>query len=91
MSLLALLLASATGVPAAEPALPPGTVRIGTTAFRLPAGWHKKIYFTAHGAKLVAPLENKAVEIWPELPKSAANKILRREIRARIVARPHAT
>ncbi len=30
----------------------------------------------------------KAVEIWPELPKSAANKILRREIRERIVARP---
>jgi acyl-CoA synthetase (AMP-forming)/AMP-acid ligase II len=29
----------------------------------------------------------KAVEIWPELPKSAANKILRREIRDRIVAR----
>ncbi len=29
----------------------------------------------------------KAIEIWPELPKSAANKILRREIRDRIVAR----
>jgi len=29
----------------------------------------------------------KSVEIWPELPKSAANKILRREIRERIVAR----
>jgi acyl-CoA synthetase (AMP-forming)/AMP-acid ligase II len=29
----------------------------------------------------------KAIEIWPELPKSAANKILRREIRDRIIAR----
>jgi acyl-CoA synthetase (AMP-forming)/AMP-acid ligase II len=29
----------------------------------------------------------KAIEIWPELPKSAANKILRREIRDRIAAR----
>lgn len=29
----------------------------------------------------------KAVEVWPELPKSAANKILRREIRDRMVAR----
>lgn len=29
----------------------------------------------------------KDVEIWPELPKSAANKILRREVRERIVSR----
>jgi len=29
----------------------------------------------------------KSIEIWPELPKSAANKILRREIRDRIIAR----
>jgi acyl-CoA synthetase (AMP-forming)/AMP-acid ligase II len=29
----------------------------------------------------------KSVEIWPELPKSGANKILRREIRDRIVQR----
>lgn len=29
----------------------------------------------------------KSIEIWPELPKSAANKIMRREIRARILAR----
>ncbi|MGH8598367.1 MAG: AMP-binding enzyme, partial [Gammaproteobacteria bacterium] len=29
----------------------------------------------------------KAIEVWPELPKSAANKILRREIRDRIAAR----
>lgn len=29
----------------------------------------------------------KSVEIWPELPKSAANKILRRVVRDRIVAR----
>jgi acyl-CoA synthetase (AMP-forming)/AMP-acid ligase II len=29
----------------------------------------------------------KSIEIWHELPKSAANKILRREIRERIVAR----
>lgn len=28
----------------------------------------------------------KAVEIWPDLPKSAANKILRREVRARLLA-----
>lgn len=28
----------------------------------------------------------KAVEIWPELPKSAANKILRREVRERVCA-----
>ncbi len=29
----------------------------------------------------------KGIEIWPELPKSAANKILRREVRDRLVAR----
>lgn len=29
----------------------------------------------------------KQVEIWPELPKSSANKILRREVRDRILAR----
>ncbi|MBI4693195.1 MAG: AMP-binding protein [Gammaproteobacteria bacterium] len=29
----------------------------------------------------------KSIEIWPDLPKSAANKILRREVRDRIVAR----
>ena len=28
----------------------------------------------------------KAVAIWPELPKSGANKILRREVRARLIA-----
>lgn len=32
----------------------------------------------------------KAIEIWPELPKSPANKILRREIRAAILAREEA-
>jgi acyl-coenzyme A synthetase/AMP-(fatty) acid ligase len=29
----------------------------------------------------------KSVEVWPELPKSAANKIMRREVRDRILAR----
>lgn len=29
----------------------------------------------------------KSIEVWPELPKSAANKILRREIRDKILAR----
>jgi acyl-CoA synthetase (AMP-forming)/AMP-acid ligase II len=29
----------------------------------------------------------KSIEVWPELPKSAANKILRRTVRDRIVAR----
>ena len=28
----------------------------------------------------------KAISVWPELPKSAANKILRREVRARLLA-----
>jgi len=32
----------------------------------------------------------KSIELWEELPKSAANKILRREIRERIVARLNA-
>lgn len=32
----------------------------------------------------------KSIEIWPELPKSGANKILRREIRDTIAARPMA-
>ncbi|MGD9601129.1 MAG: class I adenylate-forming enzyme family protein [Gammaproteobacteria bacterium] len=38
-------------------------------------------------ARLANYKRPKAVEVWPELPKSAANKILRREIRDRIVAR----
>ena len=29
----------------------------------------------------------KGVEVWPELPKTSANKILRRAVRDRIVAR----
>ena len=29
----------------------------------------------------------KSIEQWPELPKSGANKILRREVRDRIIAR----
>jgi acyl-CoA synthetase (AMP-forming)/AMP-acid ligase II len=29
----------------------------------------------------------KSVEVWPELPKSSANKIMRREVRDRILAR----
>jgi acyl-CoA synthetase (AMP-forming)/AMP-acid ligase II len=29
----------------------------------------------------------KSIELWEELPKSAANKILRREIRERIIGR----
>ena len=33
----------------------------------------------------------KAVEVWPELPKSPANKILRREVRDRILARAKET
>ena len=33
----------------------------------------------------------KAIECWKELPKSAANKILRREIRDRIIARDAGT
>ena len=28
----------------------------------------------------------KGIAVWPELPKSAANKILRREVRTRILA-----
>ncbi len=38
----------------------------------------------AHLASYKRP---KAIEIWPELPKSSANKILRRAIRDRILAR----
>jgi acyl-CoA synthetase (AMP-forming)/AMP-acid ligase II len=38
-------------------------------------------------ARLANYKRPKSVEVWPELPKSAANKILRREIRERIVAR----
>jgi len=29
----------------------------------------------------------KEIEIWPELPKSAANKILRRKVREQIISR----
>ncbi|MGF1606472.1 MAG: class I adenylate-forming enzyme family protein [Rhodothalassiaceae bacterium] len=40
--------------------------------------------------KLAGYKRPKALEIWDELPKSPANKILRREVRARILARqPH--
>ncbi len=38
----------------------------------------------AHLANYKCP---KAIERWPELPKSAANKILRREVRDRVLAR----
>ncbi len=38
-------------------------------------------------ARLAAWKRPKGLEVWPDLPKSAANKILRREIRERIVAR----
>jgi acyl-CoA synthetase (AMP-forming)/AMP-acid ligase II len=39
-------------------------------------------------ARLASYKRPKAIEIWPHLPKSAANKILRREIRDRIISRP---
>jgi RNA polymerase sigma factor (sigma-70 family) len=53
-----------------EPALPPGAVRIGSTLFRPQAGWHKKVFFTADGKTLVAPLEGKSIELWdPESGK----------------------
>jgi acyl-CoA synthetase (AMP-forming)/AMP-acid ligase II len=42
----------------------------------------------AHLANYKRP---KAIECWKELPKSAANKILRREIRDRIIARDAGT
>ncbi|MGD9536170.1 MAG: AMP-binding protein [Alphaproteobacteria bacterium] len=38
-------------------------------------------------AKLASYKCPKGIEVWPALPKSAANKILRREVRDRIVAR----
>jgi acyl-coenzyme A synthetase/AMP-(fatty) acid ligase len=37
-------------------------------------------------ANLAAYKRPKAIEIWPELPKSGANKILRRVVRDRIIA-----
>lgn len=52
--------------PAAEPdpALPAGAVRLGTTAFRPEAGWHKKAFFTSNGKTLVAPQPGRVVELW---------------------------
>jgi acyl-CoA synthetase (AMP-forming)/AMP-acid ligase II len=41
--------------------------------------------------KLANYKQPKAIEIWPELPKSGANKILRREIRDAVVHRVSAT
>ena len=42
----------------------------------------------AHAAALLANYKRpKSIEIWPELPKSGANKILRRTIRDQIIAR----
>jgi acyl-CoA synthetase (AMP-forming)/AMP-acid ligase II len=37
-------------------------------------------------ANLSAFKQPKAIEIWPELPKSAANKILRRTVREQLIA-----
>lgn len=46
----------------------------------------------AHASARLANYKRpKAIEIWPELPKSAANKILRREVRERIMARTRDT
>jgi acyl-CoA synthetase (AMP-forming)/AMP-acid ligase II len=45
----------------------------------------------AHARKTLAGYKRpKGVEIWPELPKTSANKILRRAVRDRIVARDRA-
>ena len=42
----------------------------------------------AHARATLASYKRpKGVEIWPELPKSSANKILRRSVRDQIVAR----
>ena len=38
-------------------------------------------------AKLASYKRPKGVEIWPELPKTSANKILRRAVRDQVVAR----
>ena len=46
----------------------------------------------AHASARLANYKRpKAIEIWSELPKSAANKILRREVRERIMARTRDT
>ena len=39
--------------------------------------------------KLASYKRPKGIEVWPELPKTSANKILRRAVRDRIVARMH--
>jgi acyl-CoA synthetase (AMP-forming)/AMP-acid ligase II len=41
--------------------------------------------------KLAAYKRPKSIEVWPELPKSGANKILRRVVRDAILARPATT
>ena len=42
----------------------------------------------AHARERLASYKRpKGVEIWPELPKVSANKILRRAVRDRVIAR----
>jgi acyl-CoA synthetase (AMP-forming)/AMP-acid ligase II len=51
------------------------------------AGLDRDAVLAACRAKLANYKCPKGVEIWPALPKSTAGKILRREVRDRIVAR----
>ncbi|MBN9518623.1 sigma-70 family RNA polymerase sigma factor, partial [bacterium] len=48
---------------AAEPKLPPGGVRIGTTEFRQ-TGWHSRVFFADGGRTLVTAGEGVVVRYW---------------------------
>lgn len=56
--------AQAAEQPKAEPALPPGAVRIGTTQFRTEANWHQRVYFTDGGKTLVTTARGASADFW---------------------------
>jgi RNA polymerase sigma factor (sigma-70 family) len=50
--------------PEADPGLPAGAVRIGTTLFRAKAGWHKRVYFIDDGKTLLSTGDGPSVQYW---------------------------
>ena len=53
-------------------------------------GLDPAVLLAAARAKLAGYKAPKSLEVWDSLPKSAANKILRRDVKARVLARMEA-
>ncbi len=50
--------------PEVDADLPADAVRIGTTLFRVKAGWHKRVYFVDDGKTLISTGDGPSIQYW---------------------------